>query len=92
MYTKHVSNIIQWHGLSYHSHADDTQLYMTRDHSINNCLDGLARIQSCVSEIREWMYQNMLKQNLTYQRFHQGNLLNMDQRVLLGHRRIHGTP
>ena len=63
MYTKPVSDIIQRHGLSYHSYADDTQLYMTMDHSNNNWRDGLARIQLCVSEIREWMNQNMLKLN-----------------------------
>ena len=51
------------HGLSHHSYADDTQLYMTMDHSNNNWRDGLARIQLCVSEIREWMNQNMLKLN-----------------------------
>ena len=33
------------------------------DHSNNNWRDGLARIQLCVSEIREWMNQNMLKLN-----------------------------
>ena len=32
MYTKPVSDIIQRHGLSHHSYADDTQLYMTMDH------------------------------------------------------------
>ena len=63
MYTKPVSDIIQRHGLSHHSYADDTQLYMTMDHSNNNWRDGLARIQFCVSEIREWMNQNMLKLN-----------------------------
>ena len=63
MYTKPVSDIIQRHGLSLHSYADDTQLYMTMDHSNNNWRDGLARIQLCVSEIREWMNQNMLKLN-----------------------------
>ena len=63
MYTKPVSDIIQRHGLSHHSHADDIQLYMTMDHSNNNWRDGLARIQLCVSEIREWMNQNMLKLN-----------------------------
>ena len=63
MYTKPVSDIIQRHGLSHHSYADDTQLYMTMDHSNNNWRDGLARIQLCVSEIREWMSQNMLKLN-----------------------------
>ena len=50
MYTKPVSDIIQRHELSHHSYADDTQLYMTMDHSNNNWRDGLARIQLCVSE------------------------------------------
>ena len=36
---------------------------MTMDHSNNNWRDGLVRIQLCVSEIREWMNQNMLKLN-----------------------------
>ena len=44
MYTKPVSDIIQRHGLSHHSYADDTQLYMTMDHSNNNWRDVLARI------------------------------------------------
>ena len=63
MYTKPVSDIIQRHGLSHHSYADDTQLYMTMDHSNNDWRDGLACIELCVSEIREWMNQNMLKLN-----------------------------
>ena len=53
MYIKPVSDIIHLHGLFNHSYADDTQLYMTMDHSNNNWRDGLARIQLCVSEIRE---------------------------------------
>ena len=61
MFTKPVSDIIQRHGLSHHSYADDTQLYMTMDHSKNDWRDGLARIELCVSEIRELMNQNMLK-------------------------------
>ena len=63
IYTKPVSGIMQQHGLSHNSYADDTQLYMTMDHSNNNWRDGLARIQLCVSEIREWVNQNMLKLN-----------------------------
>ena len=63
MYTKPVSDIIQPHGLSHHSYADATQLYMTMDHSNNDWWHGLARIELCVSEIREWMNQNMLKLN-----------------------------
>ena len=70
MYTKPVSDIIQRHGLSHHSYADDTPLYMTMDHSNNNWRDGLARIQFCVSEIREWMNQNMLILNDDKTRIH----------------------
>ena len=36
---------------------------MTMDYSNNNWRDGLACIQLCVSEVREWMNQNMLKLN-----------------------------
>ena len=63
MYTKPVSDIIQRHRLSHHSYADDTQLYMTIDHSNHDWRDGLACIGLCVSEIREWMNKNMLKLN-----------------------------
>ena len=61
MYTIPVSDIIQRHGMSHHSYTDDTQLYMTMDHSNNDWRDGLARIELCVSEIRKWINQNMLK-------------------------------
>ena len=36
---------------------------MIADHFNNNRWDDLARIQLCVSEMREWMNQNMLKLN-----------------------------
>ena len=52
MYTKPVSDIIQRHGLSHHSYADDMQLYKTMNHSNNDWRDGIARIEPCVSEIR----------------------------------------
>ena len=63
MNTKPVSDIIQRHGLSHHSYADDTQLYMTMDHSNHDWRDGLARIELCVSEIREYINKNMLRLN-----------------------------
>ena len=36
---------------------------MTMDHSNNDWRDGLTRIELCVSEIKQWMNQNMLKLN-----------------------------
>ena len=50
MYTKPVSGIIERHGLSYHSYADDTQLYMTIDNSNTTWRSDLARIKLCVNE------------------------------------------
>ena len=35
MYTKSISGIIAKHGLSHHSYADDTQLYIAIEHSAN---------------------------------------------------------
>ena len=61
MYTKPFIDIIQRHGLSHHSFAEETQLYMKMNHSKNDWRDGPARIELCVSDIREWMNQNMFK-------------------------------
>ena len=63
MDTKPVSDIIQRHGMSYHTYADGTQLYMTMDHVNNDWRDGLARIELFITEIRKWMNHNMLKLN-----------------------------
>ena len=70
MYTKPERDIIQRHGLSHHSYTDDTQLYMRKAHSYHDLRDGLARIELCVSEIRAWMNQNMLKLNDDKNRAH----------------------
>ena len=64
MYTKTVSDIIQRHGPSHHSYADEIQLYMTMNHSNNTWRDGLTRNQLCVSEIKEWMKLNDEKTEL----------------------------
>ena len=66
MYTKPVSDIIQRQmDCAHHSYADDTQLYMTMDHSKNDWGDGLARRElNCVSlKLGSGMNQNMLKLN-----------------------------
>ena len=62
MYTKPVSDIIQRHGLSHHSYADGTQVYMIW--IIPTIIGRMVwHVFNCVSEIREWMNQNMLKLN-----------------------------
>ena len=59
MYSKPISDIIAGHGLSHHSYADDTQLYIAIEHSANILL----QIERCVADIRNWMRHNMLKLN-----------------------------
>ena len=45
--TKSVSDTIQRHVLFHNSYADDTQFYMTMDHSNNDWRDG--HVLNCVS-------------------------------------------
>ena len=62
MYTKPIRYIIAEHGLSHHSYADDTQLYIAIEHSAN-IHSELLRIERCVADIRNWMRHSMLKTN-----------------------------
>ena len=61
-YTKPISDIIVGHNLSYHSYADDTQLYIAIEHSAN-LHSELLQMKRCVADIRNWMRHNMLKLN-----------------------------
>ena len=55
-------NIIAGHGLSCNCYADDTQLYIAIEHSVN-LHSELLRMERCVADIRNWMRNNMLKLN-----------------------------
>lgn len=49
--------ILDKHGVSFHSYADDTQLYL----SFNpNSFSALGRLLACVDEVKSWMYANFL--------------------------------
>ena len=63
MYTKPVCDIIRRHGLMHHSYADDTQIYITIKPSTDNWLGAVAKIESCVVDVKSWMERNMLKLN-----------------------------
>ena len=54
----------QKYGISYHTNADDTQLYLSfKNNSAESEAYHIGRIQTCVKEIRLWMSQNFLKLN-----------------------------
>ena len=60
-YSSPLAKIAEKHTVYYHLYADDTQLYI-----MFNAGDGanaVTRLEACISEIRQWMMNNMLKLN-----------------------------
>ena len=50
--------------MKYHLHANDTQLCITFDGAgTSSRLTAISQIESCVTEVKEWMLCNMLKLN-----------------------------
>ena len=64
MYVRPLTDIIQEHGIHYHTYADDTHLYVhcTRD-SVNDMECAISRLEQCLLDVREWMSSNGLKLN-----------------------------
>uniref|UniRef100_A0A3B1IUE7 Reverse transcriptase domain-containing protein n=1 Tax=Astyanax mexicanus TaxID=7994 RepID=A0A3B1IUE7_ASTMX len=60
LYMLPLGHIIKKHGVSYHSYADDTQLYISVEQNDSRALD---RLTSCLTNIINWMNRNFLKLN-----------------------------
>ena len=61
LYTRDLQKIAELYGLSLHMYADDSQLSIS---FVPETFDAvLKKVQSCVSHIRLWMAQNLLKLN-----------------------------
>ena len=64
IYVLPLCYIIKKYGISYHTYADDTQLYLSfKKNSAESEAYHTGRIQTCIKEIRLWMSQNFLKLN-----------------------------
>ena len=63
LYTSPLGDIIRGHGLDFHFYADDSQLYLAFESTIEGRLGALAQIEMCVKEIDLWMVKNKLKLN-----------------------------
>ena len=62
LYTTPLSGVIQnFHGVSHHLYADDTQIYISLNP--NSAIYNLATLQHCVSAVQDWMTQKRLKLN-----------------------------
>ena len=61
LYTKPLTSIAHKYNINIHLYADDTQLYISFDP--NNSKDAIGRMEACITEIRSWMANNLLKLN-----------------------------
>ena len=51
--------------MQFHLYADDTQLYLTFDGTNNDSEQSAqAQIETCITEIKDWMLINQLKLNI----------------------------
>ena len=64
LYTSLIADIIKFHNLQYHLHADDTQLYISfRTDCIYDLSLAKSSVECCVNDIDYWMVNNSLKLN-----------------------------
>ena len=61
LYTEPIKRITQSHDISSQSFADDTQLHQSS--TIERLPESLNKIESCISNIKNWMTSNKLKLN-----------------------------
>ena len=61
MYTRPLLSLIDTHSVLNQSFADDTQLY--NDSSPSGIYSTVQRVQTCISDVKDWMNQNKLKLN-----------------------------
>ena len=61
LYIQPLVDILRKHNMMYHLYADDTQLYKSGSHG--ELKEMLVSVETCVSEIKQWMATNKLKLN-----------------------------
>ncbi|XP_072050376.1 uncharacterized protein [Amphiura filiformis] len=63
-YTHPIGELLRANGVCFHIYADDTQIYISFDPRVDGaCQLALKKLQSCVSEIKQWMTLNKLQLN-----------------------------
>ena len=66
IYASPIADIARQHGVMIHMYADDTQLYLPFNPSVDNAEDvARTKLECCISDIRMWMTSMKLKLNET---------------------------
>ena len=60
IYMLPLAQIMEYHNISYHTYADDTQLYIS---VTSHDYTPLVSLSKCIHQINEWMCQNFLQLN-----------------------------
>ena len=63
MYTSLLFTFVEKYCLKIHMYADDTQLYLSFEVNEENV--AVEKLEGCVRDIRNWMFENHLKLNDT---------------------------
>ena len=63
MYTEPMRTLITKHQMSYHSYADDTELYVHCDKDETSIQLAIKRLEQCIADVCKWMKSNALKLN-----------------------------
>ena len=64
LYVRPLADILQHHSVSYHSYADDTQIYVNFDRECAVSMQcAIHKLEACISKVSNWMAHNGLKLN-----------------------------
>ena len=64
IYTTPLGQLIRRHGLTFHLHADDTQLYLAfKPSEPSFIVNNIFRLDRCIDDTRVWMKLNLVKLN-----------------------------
>ena len=93
-YSSPLFRIARKHGVEMHMYADDTQLYLKFKPHNYNC--AILKMEECLSEIRLWMSENLLKLNkktefMVIGKSNPLSKLPSDKSIMIGQERIFPT-
>ena len=63
LYMQPISKIFHKHGISYYCYADDIQLYLSFQPTLSSLTSVVAKLETCLQDLKTWLVSNGLKLN-----------------------------